>query len=317
MPVNPKNPVTIEGADLGRYLFYDPILSKDSSFSCASCHQQQYAFSDAPNRFSKGIDGTLQTRNTPPLFNLAWYPSMFWDGKAKSIEEQVFFPVREHDEMNLDWKEAEKRIAGNKFYKEKFKTAFGNAKIDSNLIAMAIAQFERTLISNQSKYDKVFKGDVLFTKEEYKGFVLMNDMSMADCLHCHVTDADGLGTNRKFSNNGIDSIADPLKYTDRGLGDITGKIEDNGKFKVPSLRNIAITAPYMHDGRFNTLEEVLDFYSEGVNKSANIDSKMEFAHQRGVILDCDEKKQIIAFLNTLTDSVFITNPAFSNPFKNK
>ncbi|MCH8903257.1 MAG: cytochrome-c peroxidase [Bacteroidetes bacterium] len=315
MPSSSSNPVTIEGVDLGRHLFYDPILSFDKTIACASCHRQEAAFSDAPVIFSIGISGEEMNRNTPPLFNLAWYPSLFWDGKAKSIEEQIFHPVRAHDEMNLEWPEAVKRLKESEFYKPKFKAAFGDQEIDSLLIARAIAQFERTFISNQSKYDRVLRGETYFSTDEYEGFVLMNDQTKGDCLHCHTTDGDALGTTLKFSNNGLDPVYDPLDYADNGLGGITGKVKDNGKFKIPSLRNVEITPPYMHDGRFETLEEVLDFYSERVNQSVNIDSKMEFAHKKGAHLSRSEKKKIIVFLKTLTDSTFISNPAFSNPFQ--
>lgn len=315
MPVSITNPVTKEGADLGRHLFYDPILSSDSTMSCASCHRQEVAFSDAPHPYSKGIKGSEMQRNTLPLFNLAWYPSLFWDGKAVSIEEQVFHPVRAHDEMNLQWPMAEQRIKRSQFYKEKFRAAFGEQEIDSILIAKAIAQFERTLLSYRSKYDMALAGKAIFTKEELEGYNLVNDMTKGDCLHCHTTDGNPLGTTLTFSNNGLDAIADPEKYKDKGRGAVTGKVTDIGKFKIPSLRNITLTAPYMHDGRFNTLEEVVDFYSEGVNVCANIDSKMTMAHRKGVGLTKDEKKKIIAFLKTLTDSAFITDPAFSNPFK--
>ena len=314
MPAPASNPVTVEGAELGRFLFYDPILSFDRTLSCASCHKQEAAFSDAPNAFSKGNGGSMMKRNTMPLFNLAWYPAMFWDGKAVSIEEQVFHPVRSHDEMNLQWTVATKRISASRFYRAKFRSAFGEQEIDSILIAKAIAQFERTLISWRSKYDRVLQGKAVFTKDEYDGFILMNDMTKGDCLHCHTTDADPLGTTLTYSNNGLDMITDPLSYKDKGRGNITGKVSDHGKFKIPSLRNIALTAPYMHDGRFRTLEDVLDFYSEGVNVCANIDSKMGLAHRKGVRLASDEKRKIIRFLHTLTDSAFITDPAFSDPF---
>ncbi|MFN4233263.1 MAG: cytochrome-c peroxidase [Bacteroidia bacterium] len=315
MPQSPENPVTIEGADLGRHLFYDPILSKNYNMSCATCHKQEKAFSDAPNAFTKGNNGVLTKRNTMPLFNLAWYPSFFWDGRAASIEEQVFHPVRDLNEMNLNWKDATNRINRSKFYKQKFKLAFPNQEIDSVLISRAIGQFLRTLISNNSKFDRVLAGEDYLDKDEFAGLILMNDMTKGDCLHCHTSDADALGTTGLFSNNGLDNIKDPKMYKDKGLGGYTNNENDNGKFKIPSLRNVAVTAPYMHDGRFVTLEEVLDFYSEGVKTSVNIDSKMGLAHQGGVRLTKEEKKQIIAFLKTLTDSTFITNPNFGNPFK--
>lgn len=314
MPVSDSNPVSNEGADLGRYLFYDPILNRDRNMSCATCHKQTNAFSDTPNALSKGRNKVLTKRNTMPLFNLAWYPSFFWDGRAASIEEQVLHPVRDTNEMDLSWSEAAERIKESKFYKPKFNTIFGNQEIDSVLIAKAIGQFLRTLISYQSKFDRALAGKDILTKEEYDGFVLMNDMTKGDCLHCHTTDADALGTTRTFSNSGLDSITHPVDYKDKGLGGFTNNINDNGKFKIPSLRNVAVTAPYMHDGRLSTLEEVLDFYSEGVNQSVNLDSKMGLAHQNGVKLTVSEKNKIIAFLKTLTDSTFITNPAFSDPF---
>lgn len=315
MPVAADNLVTVEGATLGRYLFYDPILSADSTMSCASCHKQEFAFSDSPNSLSKGRNGTLMKRNTMALFNLAWYPAYFWDGRASSIEEQVFHPVREYNEMNLDWKVAAKRLERSKFYKEQFKIAFGSSKIDSVKVSKAIAQFMRTLISYQSKYDQVIEGTVYFTKEEFEGFNLANDQTKGDCIHCHITDGDALGTTLVFSNNGLDAITNPNVFKDIGRGAVTGKTTDNGKFIVPSLRNLAFTAPYMHDGRFKTLEEVINFYSEGVKPSANIDSKMEYAHQGGVKLTKEEKHNLIAFLLTLSDSSFINSPEFKNPFR--
>lgn len=316
MPVAENNPVTAEGVNLGRHLFYDPILSIDSSMSCSSCHNQKYSFSDSPNNFSKGSDSSYLKRNTMPLFNLAWYPAFFWDGSASSIEEQVFHPLRANNEMNLQWKNAAERLEKNKFYKPLFTQAFGKVKIDSIQITNAIAQFLRTLISYQSKYDQVLNGKAFFTKDEYDGFVIVNDQTKGDCIHCHITDGDVLGTTLVFSNNGLDAVANPNDYKDKGRGVVTGKISDNGKFIVPSLRNLAFTAPYMHDGRFKTLEEVINFYSDGVQKSVNIDSKMEYAHQSGIMLNNEDKKKIIAFLLTLSDSVFISDPKFCKPVYN-
>ncbi len=314
MPVSKQNPVTEEGVALGRYLFYEELLSKDTSISCGHCHQQKRAFSDAPIAFSRGHKLRKNLRNTPPIFNLAWYPSLFWDGRSPSIEDQVFHPLRGENELNLSWDEAVKRISDQEFYKAKFEAAFGDSFIDSNRISMAIAQFERTLLSYNSKFDKALRFELQLSADEYAGFVLMNDQSMADCLHCHSTDPMALGTNLKFSNNGLDKAESIEDFKDFGLGGFTGKEEDYGKFKIPSLRNIAFTAPYMHDGRFESLEEVLDFYSEGVQENINIDSKMTQAHRGGVRLTELEKKQIIAFLHTLSDSSFITDPKFSNPF---
>lgn len=314
MPVSAENPVSLEGADLGRHLFYDPVLSRDSTVSCASCHKQEYAFSDAGNQLSRGFQNQLTQRNTPGLFNLAWYPAMFWDGRAVSIESQVFVPVSAHNEMNLDWPTAEKRIQRSTMYQKKFSAVFGSTPIDSTLIAYAIAQFERTLLSFDSKFDRVVLGKEKLTPLELRGFEIMNDQSMANCMQCHSTDANGLATNRRFANNGLQIASTIEEFADAGLGKVTGKAEDYGKFKVPSLRNIALTAPYMHDGRFETLEEVVDFYSEGVHKNITTDSKMIHAASGGVNLTEEDKEALISFLHTLTDSTFINNPSFGNPF---
>ncbi|MDR3679975.1 MAG: cytochrome c peroxidase [Flavipsychrobacter sp.] len=317
MPRDTSNVVTVEGAELGRYLFYDPILSRKRTLSCGSCHKQKAAFSDGPNTFSKGGTGELMTRNTMPLFNLAWHKNFFWDGKAETIERQIYHPVRTHNEMDMNWPEVSIRLNNSTFYRAKFKAVFGAEYIDSTLVAKAIGQFERTLISYRSKYDMVLIGKSAFTAEEYEGFNLVNDMTRGDCLHCHTTDSDPLGSTFNFSNNGLDPIADANNYKDKGRGGITGYIDDFGKFKIPSLRNVMLTAPYMHDGRFKTIEDVLNFYSAGVNVCANIDSKMEFAHRKGAHFSVDEQRKIISFLKTLTDSAFICDPAFSDPFKKK
>ena len=316
MPSSVDNPVTKEGALLGRYLFYDSILSLDYRFSCASCHHQKHAFADASNRFSKGIEGDIMKRNTMPLFNLAWYDALFWDGRAGSLEDQVFEPVRAHDEMSLSWEEAESRVGKSAFYRKMFYDAFRNQSIDSVLIAKAIAQFERTLLSYNSKYDKVLRREEYFSPLEYEGFVLANDQSKGDCMHCHTTDGDALGTTGGFSNNGLDMALSPDAYLDLGLGGISGREEDNGKFKIPSLRNVLLTAPYMHDGRFETLEEVVEFYNSGVHNSVNVDSKMFSARSGGLKLTLKEQEAIVAFLKTLTDTTFITNEEFGNPFIN-
>jgi len=314
MPVNEANPVTTEGVRLGRSLFYDPILSTDSTISCSGCHKQENAFSDSPNLFSKGVNATTQKRNTPALFNVAWYSALFWDGRAKTIEDQVYHPVRDKAEMALDWKLAEKRINRSKFYRKKFAEAFGNRQIDSVLITKAIAQFERTLISNNSKYDRVVSGKARFSQDELEGMELVNDMTRGNCMHCHTTDGDGLGTTGQFSNNGLEKASSHDGFKDPGLGGTTKDPRDFGKFKIPSLRNLAFTAPYMHDGRFKKLEEVIDFYSEGLQVSPTVDSKMEFVHRGGSRLSAAEKRKVIAFLKTLNDYDFISNRAFSNPF---
>lgn len=315
MPQSPFNPVTVEGAALGRFLFYDTLLSSNG-LSCASCHRQEFAFSDGPKRFSSGHKGQPTRRNSMPLFNLAWYPAFFWDGRVPTLEEQIFHPVRDSAEMRLSWSEATVRINNSPFYRQRFNTVFGTQAIDSTHIAKAIAQFLRTLLSYRSKYDRVLAGETILTAEEYLGFELVNDMSKGGCLHCHSTDNDALGTMREFSDIGLDPVDTYEGYPDKGLGSVTGKPRDNGKFKIPSLRNLAFTAPYMHDGRFNTLEDVLAFYGGGVQHSVNLDSKMPQSNTM-VPFSTSETKAIIAFLKTLTDSAFVADKRFSNPFKIK
>lgn len=314
MPLPKNYSVTVEGVRLGQYLFYDPGLSKDSSLSCSSCHLQSHAFSDAGMRFSKGRNGTLMKRNTPALYNLAWFQSYFWDGRAASLEEQIFHPITSADEMNFSLYDLSERLNKNYFYKKKFKEVFQKNEIDSLQIAMALSQFLRSLISHESKYDQVIAGKAYFSKEEYQGFVLANEQTKGDCLHCHPTDGYALGTTGNFSNNGLDSVMNADNFPDKGRGEITHNREDNGKFKIPSLRNLVFTAPYMHDGRFRTLEEVLLFYSEQVYPCANIDSKMRTARNHGLHLSSDEQKKIVAFLKTMSDSVFIHDPKYCNPF---
>jgi cytochrome c peroxidase len=314
IPVSPENPVSVEGADLGRYLFYDPVLSSDSSISCSSCHNQQLAFSDSPNQFSIGVNKGKTERNAMPLFNLNWYPLFFYDGRAENLEDQISHPLMAKNEMNMKWDFILKKLNANKFYTKKFRRIFHTEYIDSTKVKKAIAQFLKTLISHESKFDLVQTGKRKFTKEEFNGFRLMNNQTKGDCLHCHPTDGNGLITTMKFSDNGLEQVKNASEYKDRGRGAVTGNTRDNGKFMIPSLRNIALTAPYMHDGRFKTLDEVLNFYSTGVHVSVNIDSKMEYAYQGGVKLTETEKKEIISFLKTLTDSSFITKNEFSNPF---
>jgi len=313
MPILSANPVTVEGASFGRYLFYDPILSSDSTISCSSCHNQKTAFSNS-SALSVGVNAGKTDRNALPLFNLAWHPSYFYDGRANALEDQISHPIKAKNEMNMQWDLILKKLNSSEFYLKKFKTIYDADKIDSVHVKNVMAQFLRILISYQSKFDRIIAKKDKFNQSEFNGFGLVNNQIKGDCFHCHPTDGHGLMSTFKFSNNGLDSIYNADDYKDKGRGAVTGNKNDNGKFKIPSLRNVALTAPYMHDGRFKTLEEVLDFYSTGVHVSANIDSKMGYAYQKGVKLTKEEKKDIIAFLNTLTDSVFISKKEFSDPF---
>ncbi|MCH2213991.1 MAG: cytochrome-c peroxidase [Flavobacteriales bacterium] len=298
--------LTEEGVLLGKTLFYDKILSVDSSLSCASCHKPEFAFADRGVALNKGVSGREVLRNTPPLFNLAWHRRFFWDGRSETLQQQAIEVVSSHEEMNLSWSEALNEITSQKRYRRLFAEAYPNQEVDSLLVADALAQFQLTLISADSKYDKVLRGEAEFTKEEFEGFIFVNDQGMGNCLHCHTTDAHALGTNGSFANNGIDQgFAD-----DQGVYGITLDKKDEGKFKVPSLRNLLFTAPYMHDGRFETLEEVLDFYSEDVNAHPFIDHQMNYFLREEPVFSEREKEVMLAFLKTLNDSSFVSNPSF-------
>ena len=306
-PIIPAdNPLTQEGVALGKKLFFDKILSGNNTQSCASCHQQLKSFTDE-TRFSKGIDGNLGFRNSMPLFNLAWNfdERFFWDGSALSLERQVFKPVRNPIEMHENWQNVEDKLNNHPEYPTLFKQAFGVSKIDSVLVTKAIAQFERTLISGNSKFDKYLRGEVQLSSEELNGFNVFMDETKGDCFHCHGSNNNPLWTDNIFHNNGLDAT-----FTDLGLGKITGDFNDNGKFKSPSLRNLAFTAPYMHDGRFATLEEVINHYSEGLKTSSTIDPLMKKVNQGGVHLLAQEKTDLKAFLLSLSDYDFINNLAF-------
>ncbi|GAA4803950.1 cytochrome-c peroxidase [Litoribaculum gwangyangense] len=309
-PVIPiDNPQTVEGVALGKKLFFDPILSGNNTQACADCHAPQNAFTDS-SQFSDGIDGILGTRNSMPLFNLAWNydEKFFWDGKVFSLEHQALVPVSDPIEMKSSWQQVEKELQNHPEYPNLFQQAFGTSTIDSTLVTKAIAQFERTLISSNSKFDKYLLGEIELTPEELEGFNIFMNENKGDCFHCHGSDKNPLWTDNIFHNNGLDET-----FTDLGLGAVTGDPSNNGKFKTPSLRNLAFTAPYMHDGRFATLDEVINHYSEGLKNSATIDPLMKKVVQGGVQLSAQDKANLKAFLLSLSDYEFINNPDFTNP----
>lgn len=304
IPIN--NPQTVEGIALGKKLFFDPILSGDNTQACADCHVPENAFTDI-NRFSDGIDGSLGNRNAMPLFNLAWNydEKFFWDGNTFSLEHQAFVPVSDPIEMKSSWIQLEQKLQEHPEYPNLFQQAFGTSNIDSSLVTKAIAQFERTLISSNSKFDKFLLGEIELTQQELNGFDVFMDEARGDCFHCHGSDKNPLWTDNAFHNNGLDEI-----FTDLGLGVVTGDPADNGKFKSPSLRNLEFTAPYMHDGRFSSIDEVINHYSEGLKNSSTIDPLMKKVAQGGVGLSKKDKTDLKAFLLTLSDYEFINNPDF-------
>ena len=306
LEISKDNPITEEGVLLGRHLFWDTRLSGDNSISCANCHTPQNAFSDN-NQYSIGINGDIGTRNSMVLQNLAWANDFFWDGRVLTLEEQILIPIMDSTEMDETWSNVMKKLKYDSKYNKMFYEAFGVKNPDSTHAAKAIAQFLLTMISSNSKYDKVLRNETVFTPEENAGFASFNSFTGGDCFHCH---GGIMGTDFSYKNNGLDEF--PI---DSARGKVTGDFTDNFKFKVPSIRNIEYSAPYMHDGRFNSLDEVINFYSIGVHpNSPNIDPLMEFSSQGGVQLDPQERQELKAFLLTLSDPDFINNPEFSNPF---
>lgn len=317
MIIPEDNPMTVEGVELGRKLFYETKLSGDNTMACANCHAPQNAFSD-PNQFSEGIDGIQGTRNSMALINLGWDDYYFWDGRAGTLEEQILMPVEDPIEMHDTWTNVVAELSASSEYRNLFFKAFGTPGVDSDRAAKAIAQFLRTMISGSSKYDVMYKYEnglplnateqaiySTITPQQWAGYDLFKSLNGADCFHCH---NGPLMQVKKFSNNGLDAT-----FSDLGRGDITGNPTDNGKFKVPTLRNIEFSAPYMHDGRFATLDDVINHYSSGIQMSPTIDPQIEFASQGGVQLDDYEKGLLKDFLLTLSDESFINNPDFQDP----
>lgn len=309
-PVIPiENPLTEEGITLGKKLFFDPILSADGTQACADCHAPAAAFSDN-RQFSVGIDDLPGTRNSMPLQNLAWnFNEAFnWDGSARSLEEQAFEPVTNPLEMHNTWPQVETDLQGSAEYRTMFERAFGSSTIDSTRVTKALAQFVRTLISGNSRFDQYLLGEIELTPSELNGIDVFMDEDRGDCFHCHGNPGSPLWTDNAFHNNGLDEL-----ITDRGLGAITGDPRDFGLFRSPSLRNLAFTAPYMHDGRFATLDEVIDHYSEGLVFSETIDPLMKAVAQGGVQLSEEDKADLKAFLLSLSEPAFTENPAFQDP----
>jgi len=309
--------MTVEGVELGRHLFWDANLSSDGTVSCGSCHLPSSSFSD-PSAFSAGVGGALGERNSMVLVNVGWSPNYFWDGRSGSLEEQVQIPIPHPDEMALPWPEALQRLSDDPIYSDLFGAAFGDVQITQERTAKALAQFVRTLISGNSKYDRWRRGETALTDSEFSGYEIFlreggdpettpGGQFGGDCFHCH-SEAGVLFTDHLFRNNGLDSVfaADP------GLAGVTGMPLDSGRFKTPTLRNVALSGPYMHDGRFSTLEEVIDHYNSGGVASSTIDPFMKYT-TGGLTLTPSMKADLIAFLHTLTDTSFVQNPAFQNP----
>jgi len=310
------NQTTVAGVSLGRRLFYETTLSANNSLSCGSCHRQEFAFTDG-KRFSNGIDGSSTKRNSMALINLLWVDNFFWDGRAKGLEEQAHFPITDAHEMGQSMDAAVNKLQRMDPYPELFLQAFGSSKITGQNIRKALAQFERTLISANSTYDQFLAGKYQPDSSQMRGMQLFftvpqpqKQVRGAACGHCH-------GGPKTFSelyhNTGLDSMP-----ADAGRADITGQASDNGRFRVVTLRNIALTAPYMHDGRFETLEQVLDHYSDHIAATPRLSPFLQNLSNtptgNKLQLTSSEKKDVINFLHMLTDSTFVHDKRFSNPF---
>jgi cytochrome c peroxidase len=322
------NPLTEPSVALGRRLFYDRRLSGNDAVSCSTCHLQRLAFTDG-RRTGIGASGKALAFNSMSLVNLLWGPPrFFWDGRAATLEEQALEPIRHADEMAQDVDRLVAELAADVTYRALFDTAYGG--ISASAIARALASFERTMISANSRYDQFLRGDVtLDTQEEWgrKLFMAHPDTKVSlrggNCIDCHSQFlTSGFSTRLDgFANNGLDDE----EHLQPGLQSVTGDPAHRGMFKVPTLRNIALTAPYMHDGRFATLEEVLRHYNGGIRRSntlspliAEADNQGE-SSQEGISLHLTDAEQaaIIAFLHTLTDNGFVTAERFSDPFVRK
>jgi len=335
------NPVTDAGATLGRVLFYDRRLSKNGSTSCASCHPQDSGFSDTVAR-SEGFEGGLTRRNSMPLLNLRWSHrgAMFWDERAASLEAQVLMPIEDAVEMGLSLDELVARVSGAEYYPPLFEAAFGDPRIDDERIAMALAQFVRSIVAYRSKWDEgVALAPSLaddfpnFTSEENRGKAIFFGQARPDlppglCGTCHMLTnplafAPPGGPAPTFDNTAIFTMLQPannglIDEADDGFGEVTGRAEDAGTFKTPSLRNVAQTGPYMHDGRFATLEAVVEFYDRDIQAHPNLDPALR---QRGpggppvrMNLGPADRRALVAFLRTLTDETIATDERWSDPF---
>jgi len=329
-----NNQITDAGATLGRVLFYDKKLSANGTISCASCHQADHGFSD-PNILSEGFEGGLTRRHSMGIVNARFYADgrFFWDERAESLEDQVLMPFQDEVEMGLSLSELIDIVGEQSYYSTLFEDAFGDSMVTSDRISKALAQFIRSLVSITSKYDQARK-DVSsplmdfpsFTDQENQGKRLFNQPREltngvnGNCGGCHQTEAfigpfpNFPGSLSTFAtSNGLDAVS----IFDFGVGESTGNTNDDGKFKVPSLKNIAIRPPYMHDGRFATLEEVIEHYSSGIQNHPNLISPL--INDNGDVGQFDfnqsEKDALVAFLKTLTDEEMLSDEKFSDPFK--
>ena len=310
------NILTVEGVQLGRMLFYETMLSKDNIQSCASCHRQEHAFTDT-TRFSIGVEGLPGKRQAMSVFNMAWNSNaFFWDGRAHLLRDQAILPIQDELEMDETLDNVIEKLSNEKMYRDQFTRVYGDDEITVPKLAKALEQFMLSIVSHDSKYDQWKAGLVELTDSENRGRLLYEteynpffpQFSGADCAHCH---GGANFENDQYMNNGLDPDA---ALSDLGRENATMNPADKAKFKVPSLRNIELTAPYMHDGRFATLEEVVNHYNEGIHPSATVDPAILATSETGLFLTEEDKVDLINFLKTLTDYSFISDERYTNPF---
>ncbi|MNJ86570.1 Cytochrome c551 peroxidase precursor [compost metagenome] len=285
--------------NLGRELFYEPLLSSDGMVSCATCHAISHAFAGHNTALSAGVNNLFGPRNSPSIANMAWSPSFMWDGGINHIEVMPIAPLTNPVEMNETLANIVSKLQQSDKYKEFFKKAYGSEEITDQKLLKALTQYMMMIVSDNSKYDQVKRGEATFTDAEQQGYVLFQQK----CSQCHT---EPLFTDYSFRNNGLDG-----SFADEGRFLITQLESDKGKFKVPSLRNVALTYPYMHDGRYYTLNDVLNHYAAGIQHSTTLDPLLE----NGIPLPGNEKTLLIAFLNTLSDYELLNNSMLSEPKK--
>lgn len=297
-----NNPINQATFDLGKALFYDGILSRDGSVSCGSCHQQGVAFVHGGHDVSHGIDDKLGVRNAPPVFNLAWQPEFFWDGGVGDLDLFSIAPITNEVEMDETMPNVIQKLQNSTRYKALYKEAFGTSEVTTARTMKALSQFMLMIVSANSRYDQYKQGNqTALTAQEIRGLNLVREK----CNSCH---SGELFTNYSYQNNGLRLRAQP----DSGRYRITLLDKDLYRFKVPTLRNVAVTAPYMHDGRFYTLEAVLEHYTTAVQPTPNLAPELQKADgSRGISLSAQEQQDIIAFLNALTDQTLLRDTRFS------
>ncbi len=294
-----NNPLKKEIILLGRTLFYEPKLSINNQISCSSCHSSYSSFAHTDHPLSHGVYDSIGTRNAPALFNLAWQKTFMWDGAINHLDMQALAPIHHEDEMAEDIKKVVEKLSKSNLYKNLFYKAFEDSIISGEKILKALAQFQLTIISDNAKYDKVMRGEKTFTSQEKNGYILFK-------THCNICHKEPLFSTYKFAKNGLKIDTTLLDY---GKGKVTKQKKDSLSFKIPSLRNVSFTYPYMHDGRFNTLSQVINHYTHLNTSNTNLSIPL----LDSIHLSSNETKDLIAFLLTLNDTAFLFDEKYQYP----